>query len=329
MERLGAVTAGKAAGANARVAILLSTYNGERFLPEQLASLTAQTHADWSLHWRDDGSFDRSVAMVRDFAATIGPPRARAQPSIERAREHPSQGRLGATGSFLFLLRAARSDDAAFYAFADQDDVWLTDKLARAVAALAPIPAGTPALYCARQILVDETLTRIGLSPAVAHKPGFPSALIQNIAAGCTIVLNRAAAEIVLSGMPPASAYHDWWCYLVVAAAGGEVVHDPEPAILYRQHASNVVGARATLIARGIAALFRGPRRYMDLIRDNIAALTQQPHLLSAGHARILSDIARARNGSLWQRLSVLRDPGLRRQTPVETLWFRYAFMFF
>jgi glycosyltransferase involved in cell wall biosynthesis len=305
---------------NAQVAILLATYNGERFLREQLASFAAQTHSDWSLHWRDDGSNDGTVRILRDFGTLT-------KPSF--CRGHDSNCHLGAARSFLALLRAAEPDGAAFFAFADQDDVWLPDKLARAVAALECVPRNTPALYCARQILVNERLVQISLSPEVSRPTGFPAALIQNVATGCTILLNRAAAEIVLASTPPASVFHDWWCYLLVSAAGGEVIHDGTAVILYRQHAGNVVGAPASRTARALSGLVRGPSQYMGLIRDNVVALKKQLHLLSQDHAQTLLSIARAQEGSVWQRFSVLGLPGLRRQTAVETYWFRYAFLFF
>ena len=107
-----------------RVAILLSTYNGERFLAEQLASLDAQTYRDWSLYWRDDGSSDATNRVMQDFVASLG---------TGRGIVVPDPTRVGASQSFLRLLRAACADGSHIVAFADQDDVWLPDKLARGV----------------------------------------------------------------------------------------------------------------------------------------------------------------------------------------------------
>ncbi|MDE2240348.1 MAG: glycosyltransferase, partial [Rhodospirillales bacterium] len=152
--------------ANTGVAILLSTFNGREFLPVQLNSFLAQTHDRWVLHWRDDGSSDDTVAIMRDFAARVGP---------DRCVESPSSGpHLGAAASFLTLLR--ESIGAMAVAFADQDDVWLPEKLHCAVEMLAG--AGEmPALYCARQYLVDEALRGARLSTRYHGMAGFPACL--------------------------------------------------------------------------------------------------------------------------------------------------------
>jgi glycosyltransferase involved in cell wall biosynthesis len=116
----------------ARVAILLSTYNGEQFLAEQFASLSEQTIRDWVLYWRDDGSTDGTPRMMADLLATLG---------AGRSIVVPSDGRVRASESFLRLLRIAAADACDVVAFADQDDVWLPEKLARGLAALGEIPA--------------------------------------------------------------------------------------------------------------------------------------------------------------------------------------------
>src|SRR5205823_6058969 len=114
--------------------------------------------------------------------------------------------------------------------------VWLPDKLARGYAALAEVPPAVPGLSCARQILVDERLRPLGLSPRISREAGFPAALTQNIATGCTVMLNPAAAGLVAASHPPPSTWHDWWSYLTVAAAGGRILVDDAPSVLYRQH---------------------------------------------------------------------------------------------
>jgi len=300
-----------------RVAILLSVFNGERYLPAQLASLLAQTHRFWHLYWRDDGSADRSAALMRAFAAG---------PAAGRVIEVPGlASRQGAARSFLSLLAAAPPSDPV--AYADQDDVWLPDKLARALAALAAVPAEAPAIYCARQTLVDANLARLGLSSPFSRPPGFPAALTQNVVTGCTAMLNPTAAALVANSHPPASTLHDWWSYLVVAAAGGRVIADPEPAVLYRQHGGNMIGAPDHWLQRAIGALSRGPRPFMAKLREHVAALNAEPDLLSPEAARALAIIAAALAAPPWRRLPALAVPGLLRQTPLETALFRLWFL--
>ena len=238
-------------------------------------------------------------------------------------------GRLGATGSFLALLRSVCGTLAErdVVAFADQDDIWLPDKLARGAAALRLAPRDEAVLYRARQILVDARLKRLGVSSKLSRPAGFPAALTQNVATGCTVMLNRPAARLVAASRPSAGTLHDWWAYLLVTAGGGRLVQDDEPVVLYRQHAQNLVGAPASMTSRAIAALRRGPAMYMRMLREHIAALRAQPHLLT-GHALAeLAVLDEALRGAPGRRLAALRMPGLHRQTWPETLLFRCWFL--
>ncbi len=296
------------------MAVLLSTHNGAKFLDAQLDSLLAQTCTDWRLHWRDDGSADATGALMQRFRH--GPGRGRVV--VHDARP------MGVTASYLALLRAA---EAELVAFADQDDVWLPDKLARGARALDAVPAGVPALYCARQVLVDAGLRRIGLSSSVRRPVGFPTALTQNVATGCTVMMNRAAVRLVAGSRQPGSTLHDWWSYLVVAAAGGRLLLDETPTVLYRQHPANLVGAPRSLTRRAVAALRRGPAAFMGVLRDHVAALAAQPHLLCPESRAALAVIDAALRDGPRGRAAALRLPGMHRQTWQETLLFRVWFM--
>jgi hypothetical protein len=300
------------------VAILLSTYNGEAFLSAQLHSFIAQTHHAWTLYWRDDGSSDASVRLMRDFAMDTGE---------DRCVFSTGGGRRHITRSFLELLRSARTGSAEYFAFSDQDDVWLPDKLARGIAALEAVPPGQPALYCAHRIVVDEELWHIADPAPLRRPPGFPAALTQNIAPGCTTMLNRAAADLVLASAPPHTVWHDWWSYIIVAAAGGQVFVDPMATVLYRQHDGNHVGEPRGVLRRGIAALRRGPGPFMRLLRQHVRTLQQSQDLLPEAISAQVAAIASALNGSRLSRLKILGLPGLRRQTGLETLVFRVWFL--
>jgi hypothetical protein len=226
------------------------------------------------------------------------------------------------------LLATARTTtDAAYFAFADQDDVWLPEKLARGVDALAQSPEGVAILYCARQWLVDAQLNGRRLSAPLRRTPAFLSALTQNIATGCTIMLNRAAVDRILASHPPTEAWHDWWSYLVVTASGGRVLFDPTPVILYRQHGANVIGAPASQTRRGMAAIRRGRASFMRVIRAHVVALGTTPHLLTEPTRCQLDHVARALQGGVRGRAAALRLKGFARQTFAETLIFRLWFL--
>jgi glycosyltransferase involved in cell wall biosynthesis len=301
-----------------RVAILLSTFNGERYLTPQLHSLLGQTFRDWVLYWRDDGSTDGTVSLMQSFLGNIKQQRVVA---LECA------GRIGSTDSFMHLLRRAHADGLDYAAFADQDDVWLPEKLARSVAALRAVPDDEPALYFGRQVLVDSTLRRIAISFPLRQQPGFPACLTQNLATGCTIMMNRALSAKIVESRVPAACLHDWWCYIVVSACGGRILPDPEPTVLYRQHEGNSVGAPPSAYRRAIAALRRGPAPFTRLMRQNVAALAEQNGLLTDTARGQLAVIEQALSGSAWARLRVLAMPGLRRQTWLETMLFRLWFL--
>ncbi len=301
--------------ADKRVAILLSTYNGAPFLPAQLESLAAQSMPDWQLYWRDDGSTDATVAIMDEFASG---------PGAGRCARVGEPGHLGATESFMALLRHAAPSGLPI-AFADQDDVWLPKKLALALDALGA--EKTPVLYCSRQVLVDEGLIRLGESAPLLRPPCFPAALTQNIATGCTVVLNPPAARLVAGSHPPSTSLHDWWSYLLVTASGGRVIADPTPTVLYRQHHGNLVGAPPSKRRRARAAMRRGPAVFMAVLRAHVAALLAQPELLSGEARRILAVVDRGLSDGPLARLAALRLPGLYRQTALETMLFRWWFL--
>ncbi|MCQ8278481.1 glycosyltransferase family 2 protein [Acetobacteraceae bacterium KSS8] len=305
-------------GTAGQVSILLSTFNGAAYLPAQLASFGTQSWRDWMLHWRDDGSSDGTSAILRSFAEGEGKGRC--------VEVSGAAGHLGIAGSFLSLLRAV--PPAAIVAFADQDDVWLPDKIERGVSALGALPETRPALYCSRQTLVDENLRPLGLSPHRAATPVFPAGLTQNVATGCTVMMNSAAAALVRASEAPDGTLHDWWSYLVVGAAGGVVINDPVPTVLYRQHIANAVGAPHSALSRGIAALRRGPDAFMGLFRRHVTALLRRPDQLSPQALRDLRLLEQALHGGPMARaLAMGRVRHLVRQTRLETALFRLWFL--
>jgi glycosyltransferase involved in cell wall biosynthesis len=208
-----------------RVAVVMSTYRGERFVGEQISSILSQLPPDGWLLVRDDGSDDLTVQRIKAFA----------DPRIQLTEGH----NVGFAHSF-FLLLASVPADAQCVMLADQDDFWLPGKIEKACAALQRC-AG-PALYFSRLQLVDEALQPLGLTAGWPRGPSFANALAENIVTGCTIGLNRAAVSLVLRlGDPAKLRFHDWWIYLVVSAFG-DVIADPAPSMLYRQHGRNVIG---------------------------------------------------------------------------------------
>lgn len=284
-----------------RVAVLLSTYNGARFLDAQLDSIAGQTAVELLIHARDDGSTDGTPDLLR----------ARADRWPDLARLTTGEN-LGPARSFLKLLRTAPAE-AEYFAFCDQDDVWLPDKLARAVAAIEE--SSGPALYCSNVMLVDEALAPLCPAPE-SSDTRFAHLMFENIAFGCTVVLNRAARDLIGAHDPGGAAVmHDWWCALVVAAFG-RVHYDPRPGVLYRQHGGNVVGQQGPALqaAREAARFLRGTEGFYRIHAQAGALLRLYGSQLPAHHRAVVERMVSSKK-SLRCRLSyALTGPVVRRR---------------
>lgn len=297
------------------VEVVLSSYDGAAWLDAQISSILGQTHGTLRLSVRDDGSRDGTPDMLADWAAR------ESRLSFRRGNRN-----LGPAGSFFRLLDGV-GEDAAFAAFADQDDVWEADKIARAVAALSALPEGVPGLYCARVVIVDEGLRRRGLSPLPGRGPSLANALVENIAIGCTSVLNRAALALLRAEWPAPPVLHDWWCYQAVSALG-QVIYDPRPALKYRQHGGNVTGAGYTPLDRLLGKVRRqltgaqsGLRRHQvrELRRLFAARMTPRD--------RALIDDLLGSEGRLTSRLRYAFSGGVHRQHWLDTLAYRALYV--
>jgi glycosyltransferase involved in cell wall biosynthesis len=294
----------RAQPAPARVAVLLSTFNGEAFLEAQLESLAAQDGVDLRVFVRDDGSTDATLAILARFAALW--------PDLATPLRGP---RLGPAMSFLELLRSI-PDTFDGYAFCDQDDVWLPDKLRRATGALAAEACAGPVLYCSRVMCVDRDLRPLGASPLDADGR-FEHLLFENIAFGNTVVMNAAARSAIVADLPGRGAImHDWWCALVISALG-VVLYDEVPSVLYRQHQGNAIGAavgRLGEIANHLKTLRRDPRRFYP-IHAQAEAFLRLHGARARAEARSRAEALVASRRSLAARLAfAARGPVIRRR---------------
>jgi len=295
-----------------KVTILLSTYNGSKFLKQQLDSLYKQTYPSIEILVRDDGSTDttRELLGVEQAKGIIG--------LLE------GHANLGVTLSFFELLRKAAKTDTEYVAFCDQDDVWLPNKIERAISALSPL-SNHPVLYCSRLEFVDEQLNSIGISPT-PRKIGFGNALVENIAVGCTMVLNRKAIDRLCQQRLPSEVYiHDWWCYLVIAAFG-KIIFDDVALIQYRQHGGNAIGAAnswVSVLKRKLARLFSGRLWISEQAVVFHSLFAEQ---LSSGQRELLELLLKAKT-SFWYRLCLALSNSVWRQTGVDNLILRIVIL--
>jgi glycosyltransferase involved in cell wall biosynthesis len=288
-----------------RVAILMATYNGAAYLEEQLDSLCSQSYPWIDVVVSDDGSGDGTLDILLEWEKKW-------DKGHFVLRRGPGRG-------FAENFRALIVDpgvEAGYFAFCDQDDVWERQKLEIAVSRLADIALGKPALFCSRTLTITEAGEAVGSSPLFAKRPSFENALVQSLAGGNTMVFNRNA-QSVLERASRRSGFvsHDWWAYLLVSAAGGEVLYCRRPLVRYRQHGSNQVGANTSWQARHsrLKRMIRGQfRQWSD---ENLAGLEVNADLLTPEAKKTLARFGEARKASLPYRLFDLQRSGVYRQT--------------
>jgi len=232
--------------------ILLTTWNGARFLPGQLDSIRSQTDPDFEVLVQDDGSADETLRQLDTVC--------RGDIRFLRGKEEGLH--LGAVGNFLSLIRQA---DADVILLSDQDDVWLPEKVSALKQALAEAEQvhgpDTPLLVHSDcklidgqgLLLADSFFRHQGWDPAATD---LPRLLVQNNVTGCTLIMNRPLRDLIAEyGRPELLFMHDWFIALT-AAAFGRVFFLNRPLTLYRQHGENTVGASSRhQLSRGVEAL--------------------------------------------------------------------------
>jgi glycosyltransferase involved in cell wall biosynthesis len=293
-----------------KVKVLLSTYNGARFLREQMDSLLAQSYQGVFIDIRDDGSTDDTCRILQEYSGKY--------PNIHVVYG----GNIGVVGSFFSLLRDA-GEYHDFLAFCDQDDIWHPDKIHHAVNAMILADDRQPLLYCSRYEFVDEEMKHLGFS-RIPRRIGFGNALVENIAAGCTIVINQRAKDLILSKNPGRIVIHDWWFYLI-ASAFGKVLYDDQVNIQYRQHKGNVIGGTPIFLR----SVFRRGKEFLRSGKDAYKVREQAIEfqgcygpLLDNANAETLRRFIESKNtfsSRLWYSLSM----DVWRQAAADTMILR------
>lgn len=233
-----------------KIAVLLSTYNGQRFLQEQIESVLAQditAHAELTLFVRDDGSRDATCAILEKY-------------SKEKKIQYYAEENIGVARSFWNLINKAPESD--YYAFCDQDDVWFPGKLSQAVKKLElQKKKNEPLLYCGSFTATDADLHPLQpVAKKTSVRTDFSYALLYSIAPGCTFVFNHAARKVLLLyDMEKETPFiHDWMAHKIIAMSG-TMVFDETPSLYYRQHGKNAIG-----VQRGIPAFINRCRRVFN-----------------------------------------------------------------
>ena len=217
-----------------KIAVLMSTYNGEKFIEKQIDSILCQVGCDIDLQVRDDGSQDNTVEILKRYE--------------QKGKLIWTQGdNLKPAKSFLHLLYYSEEYD--YYAFADQDDLWDKDKLIRGIQCLQEYN-DRPAIYYSKVRFIDAEDNIIYKNSLQEHdrvviKDNYWNEMIICGVPGCTMILNKKIVDILKNSKFPSKVkMHDSYVQSMCAALGGVILCDEKAHMGYRQHANNAIGGK-------------------------------------------------------------------------------------
>lgn len=296
-----------------KVQVLMSTYNGERYVEEQIRSVLNQQKVEVSLLIRDDGSMDRTCKIIDEYA-------------MNHSNIRFIKGKnIGVQKSFFELMKQA-DQSYEYFAFSDQDDVWLPDKLSRAIIRMQNIDnKEQPLLYAGRVIYANEDFSvREKVLYKISREPSFGNALVENICIGCTQVFNRELLKLVIRHTPKSKILHDWWLYLS-ASCFGKVILDQDAFIMYRQHENNQVGMKNTWS-------LRWKKRFQNW-KNLVHSLSVQAQDFIRAYGKgyenysLAESVAYYQTG-FWKRISLITNRRIYRQNTVDNIVYKVLFFF-
>ena len=222
------------------VAVLMSTYNGEKYLRQQIDSILSQEDVAIQLYIRDDGSKDGTKAIISEYTELY--------PNVTFINES-RQDNKGVRDSFYEVLEFAynRCTVERYFAFADQDDVWKSKKMAAAIQKLCSMNGKNGNLYYSNKTFVDKNLQLIKEENITCYND-LMDLFWPSQASGCTMVFDHKLASFAIKYKPKSNCLHDSWIYRLSKCIGANIVFDENSYILYRQHESNVCGIATTVL---------------------------------------------------------------------------------
>lgn len=225
------------------VDVVLATYNGEKYLAEQLESIASQHNVQVNLIVSDDGSTDATIRILQTYSSRFHSFKLLSGPSS------------GPAANFFFALSKST---ASYIAFSDQDDIWNLNHLSNAILDLKSLQE-IPALRFTSTLEFGQKIKVPNIWPKVKELPNFEKLLMGNCARGCTFVFNGKTRNLVCENIPNFAVMHDWWMLLQVYL-NGIVIYRNQPEIRYRIHENNVVGRPKWRILRfkAVRAVLKG-----------------------------------------------------------------------
>ena len=308
------------------IAVLMSTYNGEQFVEEQIDSILAQQlEGELRLFIRDDGSTDRTSEIIRQYASEHN--------NVIFINDRQITN-LGIQKSFLTLLDYAyHNTDSDFFAFADQDDVWKEEKLSQGLKLIAEADRNERGvLYYSNKTFVDENLKLIREENIRFYDDIF-EVLWKSLAFGCTMIFDHKLAEVCLRHAPTTTIMHDSWVFHIAKMTGSSIVFDPRSFILYRQHGDNTIGIEGAklyhrdiryLAKRALPLLFAKRTHTKQKYLEEVYRLYYD--LIPEENRRILKDIVNYRT-SLAAKLHLIHHPYMRSRDRMTRLVWAYSIL--
>lgn len=296
---------------NNKVKVLMSTYNGQKYIREQLDSILNQEGVEVCILIRDDGSQDGTIEILSEYAEKY--------PNIELIEGD----NLGFAKSFMSLIyKANEYSDIDFFAFSDQDDVWQPGKLSSAVRMLEKMNNSRMRLYFSNTMAVDENLNPLFKTHTQSTlRLDKAASLVRYFILGCTMVFDKNLVEFVSKHKPVHQVLmHDLWIHQTCAFFG-EIVYDDEPRILYRQHSSNAAGVgfskmkRMSRLKKSLATYER--RHFRELNAKNI--LATYGSLLCNSDYVLISEVANYRD-SFKSRIKLLSNKQFNMGTTLSNI---------
>lgn len=297
------------------VLVMMSTYNGEKFLQEQVDSILNQEDCEVRLLIRDDGSKDRTIKILEDYSN-----------KDSRVSWYTGENLRSAKSFMHLLIHCEKFYD--YYAFADQDDVWDVDKLSVAIESLEQ--QGGPAIYCSNSMLVDKELKGDG-EYLYKHVPKFTLSrvLIAGQIQGATMVLNRAFANYFEhKEIPNYIPMHDYYVSAVCLAVSGKIFYDSDSHMKYRQHGNNVFGIDTSFLGkvkRNFNTVFQ-TNDFFDLQRFSQELINLNQASLDSD-SKILLNLAKDYKKSFTNRLKLAFYKGLSFGRLNQAISFRLAIL--
>lgn len=290
-----------------RIIVVMSTYNGADCLEKQIESIFAQKGVEVSCLVRDDGSTDNTLKVLEKCKDRFG--------AIEILKGE----NVGWRKSFLLALKNA--DEADYYAFSDQDDIWFEDKLIKSITELEKHNSDRPLMFHCNRVSCDENLVPIKPAPKLAKPLNKKNAIVQEFAQGCSIVMNKVAKELVTKGIPKCDVPHDMWTGMVCYYFG-EVYYSSEPLFYHINHGTNASGAGHIHKSRfGRLKRLNKFGCYPNVAEDMLDIYGE---LLTEEDKQFLTTAVNVRN-SFACRLKLIFDLEFRRKFLCGTLSLKYS----